>query len=149
MAMGKKRGLQGDMWIATGDLARGPGHPFYERLNRVLEQHGFDGFAEAQCQSFYAERMGRPSLPPGTYFRLLLIGFNALSMSWSACEPRAPGGLLTERKLTDLKRAGEQVAGRHQLAVETYFAANPEHTLARFILPWAKAAKIGNQVDPT
>ena len=75
MAMGKKKGRQGDMWIATGDLARGPGHPFYERLNRVLEQHGFDGFVEAQCQGFYAERMGRPSLPPGTYFRLLLIGY--------------------------------------------------------------------------
>jgi len=75
MAMGKKKGRQGDMWIATGDLARGPGHPFYEGLNRVLEQHGFDGFVEAQCQGFYAARMGRPSVPPGTYFRLLLIGY--------------------------------------------------------------------------
>lgn len=75
MAMGKKKGRQGDMWIATGDLARSPGHPFYECLNRLLEQHGFDGFVEEQCRSFYAERLGRPSVPPGLYFRLLLIGY--------------------------------------------------------------------------
>lgn len=75
MAMGKKKGRQGDLWIATRDLARSPGHPFYERLNRLLEQHGFDGFVEEQCRSFYAERLGRPSLAPGQYFRLLLIGY--------------------------------------------------------------------------
>lgn len=75
MSMGKKKGRQGGLWIATGDLARSPGHPFYERLNGLLEQHGFDGFVEEQCRSFYAERLGRPSLPPGTYFRLLLIGY--------------------------------------------------------------------------
>jgi transposase len=75
MAMGKKKGRQGDMWIATRDLARSPGHPFYERLNRLLEQHGFDAFVEEQCRNFYAERLGRPSVPPGLYFRLLLIGY--------------------------------------------------------------------------
>jgi transposase len=75
MAMGKKKGRQGSMWIATSDLAPSPGHPFYERLNRLLAQHGFDEFAEEQCRSFYAERLGRPSVPPGMYFRLLLIGY--------------------------------------------------------------------------
>src|ERR671921_2448900 len=75
MAMGKKKGRQGDMWIATRDLARSPGHPFYERLNRLLEQHGFDAFVEEQCRSFYAARLGRPSVAPGLYFRLLLIGY--------------------------------------------------------------------------
>ncbi|HEX3125789.1 MAG TPA: transposase [Thermoanaerobaculia bacterium] len=75
MAMGKKKGRQGGLWIATSDLARSPGHPFYERLNRLLAEHGFDAFVEEQCRSFYAERMGRPSLPPGVYFRLLLIGY--------------------------------------------------------------------------
>jgi transposase len=73
--MGKKEGGQGGMWIATSDLARSPGHPFYERLNRLLDEHGFDAFVEAQCRHFYAERMGRPSLPPVVYFRLLLIGY--------------------------------------------------------------------------
>jgi transposase len=75
VAMGKKGGGQGGMWIATSDLARSPGHPFYERPNRLLAEHGFDVFVESQCRHFYAERMGRPSLPPVVYFRLLLIGY--------------------------------------------------------------------------
>jgi transposase len=50
-------------------------HPFYEKLNRVLGEHGFDDFVEAQCRPFYAEKMGRPSLAPGQYFRLLLLGY--------------------------------------------------------------------------
>jgi transposase len=75
MAMGKRKDPQGGMWIATSELARSPGHPFYERLNGLLDQHGFDAFVEERCRGFYAERMGRPSLPPGRYFRLLLIGY--------------------------------------------------------------------------
>jgi transposase len=75
MAMGKKKSRQSGLWIATSDLARSPGHPFYERLNRLLDQHGFDAFVEEQCREFYAERMGRPSLAPGVYFRLLLVGY--------------------------------------------------------------------------
>ena len=62
------------MWVPTEKLARSPGHPFYERLNRVLEKAGFDGFVEGLCARFYAERLGRPSLRPGRYFRMLLIG---------------------------------------------------------------------------
>jgi len=50
-------------------------HPFYARLNQLLREHGFDDFAENQCAAFYADTMGRPSLPPGIYFRLLLIGY--------------------------------------------------------------------------
>ena len=49
-------------------------HPFYRRLNQLLREHGFDDFAEGQCAGFYEETMGRPGLPPGIYFRLLLIG---------------------------------------------------------------------------
>jgi transposase len=48
-------------------------HPFYEKLNRLLAEHGFDDFVEMQCRPFYAEKMGRPSLAPGQYFRLLLL----------------------------------------------------------------------------
>jgi hypothetical protein len=50
-------------------------HPFYEQLNRVLEARDFDEWVERQCAHFYAEKMGRPSLAPGRYFRLLLIGY--------------------------------------------------------------------------
>ena len=63
------------MWVATSDLPASPGHPFYRRLNQILEAHGFDGFVERLCRRFYAARMGRPSLPPGRYFRLMLLGY--------------------------------------------------------------------------
>ena len=76
MAMGRReRERQDTLWVATGELARSPGHPFYERLNRLLDEAGFDAFVEEQCSQFYAERMGRPSLAPAVYFRLLLIGY--------------------------------------------------------------------------
>ncbi len=76
MAMGKReRQLQQRLWVESQRLAKGPSHPFYSRLNQILGKHGFDDFAEAACKPFYAERMGRPSLAPGVYFRLLLIGY--------------------------------------------------------------------------
>src|SRR5260370_12623165 len=77
MAMGKRKrgGRQSTIWIATNDLPRTSAHPFYERLNRILDQAGFDAHVEELCARFYAETMGRPSLAPGGYFRLLLIGY--------------------------------------------------------------------------
>lgn len=76
MAMGKrKRNRQPSMWVATTDFPTAASHPFYTRLNQLLRQHGFDDFAEGQCAPFYADTMGRPGLPPGIYFRLLLIGY--------------------------------------------------------------------------
>jgi transposase len=76
MAMGKRVSeRQGSMWIAASEVASGPSHPFYKQLNQILARHGFDGFVEGLCESFYAGRMGRPSLPPGTYFRILLVGY--------------------------------------------------------------------------
>jgi transposase len=76
MAMGKRnRESQGRLWVAADRLAEGPSHPFYRKLNEVLDGEGFDGFVESVCQRYYAERMGRPSLPPAVYFRLLLIGY--------------------------------------------------------------------------
>jgi len=62
------------MWVATSDLPRSAAHPFYARLNRILDTHDFDGFVEGLCEPFYANE-GRPGLPPGRYFRLLLIGY--------------------------------------------------------------------------
>ena len=75
MAMGMTRddGSPQAMWVATADLPRGGGHPFYERLNEILGGAGFDAFVEKLCAPFYAW-MGRPSLAPGRYFRLLLVG---------------------------------------------------------------------------
>lgn len=76
MAMGKNaQERQDNLWLATGELPRSPGHPFYEALNRILEKHDFDPFVEKLCAPFYARKLGRPSMPPGVYFRLLLIGY--------------------------------------------------------------------------
>ena len=71
----KKRRQQEDLWVATSELPRTAGHPFYERLNGLFNEHGFDDFVEGLCAKFYADKMGRPSLAPGVYFRLLLVGY--------------------------------------------------------------------------
>src|SRR6516164_1683296 len=77
MAMGtrKQRERQEDIWVAHTELASAPAHPFYQRLNELLEAEGFDQFVESRCAKFYAAKNGRPSLTPGIYFRSLLIGY--------------------------------------------------------------------------
>ena len=77
MAMGKKPAARqpSPMWVTTADLPTSAGHSFFERLDQVLEEAGFDAFVEGLCAVFYASRLGRPSLRPGRYFRLLFIGY--------------------------------------------------------------------------
>ena len=77
MAMGtrKHRERQEELWVTHSELPKAPGHPFYKHLNELLDQEKFDEFAEKECASFYADKNGRPSLTPGTYFRSLLIGY--------------------------------------------------------------------------
>ena len=75
MAMGTREDEQSTLWIATSELPTSPGHPFYTRLNALLDADDFDRFVEGQCRAFYAPVMGRPSLAPGRYFRLLLVGY--------------------------------------------------------------------------
>src|SRR5580692_10373229 len=77
MAMGtrKRRQRQEQLWVTHTELVTGPGHPFYKRLSQVLDIEKFDEFCEQECAKFYAESNGRPSLTPGTYFRLLLVGY--------------------------------------------------------------------------
>ena len=91
--MGKRQthARQSTMWVATGDLPTSAGHPFYARLNRVLDEAGFDAFVEAQCAPFYAATVGRPSLAPGRYFRLLLLGYfegldSERAIAWRAAD---------------------------------------------------------------
>ena len=73
--MGTRKTEQPPLWVATSDLPSSPGHPFYTKLSAILDAEGFDRFAEDQCRRFYAPTMGRPSLEPGRYFRLLLVGY--------------------------------------------------------------------------
>ncbi len=76
MAMGRrKRKQQGEMWIPSCKIPRVAGHPFYQRLNGILEKHCFDSFVEEICCKQYAEKIGRPSIPPAVYFRMLLVGY--------------------------------------------------------------------------
>src|ERR1700719_3582831 len=77
MAMGtrRRRRRQEQLWVTHTELATAPGHPFYERLNHLLDGEKFDEFCERECAKFYADSNGRPSLTPGTYFRLLLVGY--------------------------------------------------------------------------
>ena len=75
MALGRQKRRQAELMIGWAELPRSPGHPFYDRLQGVLVEAGFDDFAETQCKPFYAARQGRPSVPPGRYFRLHLVGY--------------------------------------------------------------------------
>ena len=75
MALGRRGEQQPGMWVATMSLPRSAGHPFYTRMNTLLAEAKFDEFAEAQCAPHYAETLGRPSIPPGVYFRMLLVGY--------------------------------------------------------------------------
>jgi len=101
MAMGrrKNRARTPGLWIAANELPPTGGHPFYQRLNQVLDAHAFDEFVEAQCAPFYAETVGRPSLTPGTYFRLLLIGYfegidSERGIAWRTADSLALRGFL-------------------------------------------------------
>jgi transposase len=77
MAMGKRKPRQESLFVSTHELAQAPGHPFYHRLNALLDEAGFDRWIEARCQPYYEheEKRGRKSVPPGIYFRMLVIGY--------------------------------------------------------------------------
>src|ERR1035437_9024547 len=76
MSMGSRKSeSQGQMFIALSDLPAVAGHPFYEKLNQALKALEFDRQIEGQCRKFYDVSVGRKSIPPGVYFRMLLIGY--------------------------------------------------------------------------
>ncbi len=75
MAMGPQKDRQGDLLVGWSEMPRSPGHVFYDRLQSVLIEGGFDAFAEASCRPYYAARLGAPSVQPGRYFRMHLVGY--------------------------------------------------------------------------
>jgi len=66
---------QADLWAVTTDLPKSPGHAFYDKLNGLLAEAGFDRYAEDLCRPYYADGQGRDSIPPGVYFRMLFVGY--------------------------------------------------------------------------
>ena len=117
MAMGKRRrrARQPSMWVASADLPRGGGHPFYERLHGVLDEAGFDTFVERECATFYADGVGRPSLAPGRYVRMLLLGYFE--------------GLDSERAIA--WRAADSLSLRQFLDIALHEAAPDHSTVSR------------------
>jgi len=77
MAMGtrKRRERQQQLWVASRDIVRTPANAFYDRLNEILDKRHFDRRVEHLCRRFYKGALGRPSMTPGVYFRMLLIGY--------------------------------------------------------------------------
>ena len=78
MAMGKRRKTRQEaLFVATDRLPKSAGHPFYQRLNGLLAEAGFDRWIESRCRQYYEhdETRGQPSIPPGVYFRMLLVGY--------------------------------------------------------------------------
>jgi len=75
MAMGRQTERQGDLMVMWSELPRSPGHVFYDRLQQVLVDAGFDRFVEARCKPYYSEALGANSIPPGRYFRMHLVGY--------------------------------------------------------------------------
>lgn len=75
MALGRRKDRQQEFWVATQSLPKSPGHPFYVKLNELLGEADFDLWVEGLCEDYYAKDVGRPSIPPGVYFRMLLVGY--------------------------------------------------------------------------
>jgi len=75
MALGKRKHEQQSAWVATTDLPKSPGHPFYKQLNKLFAEAGFDEWLEALCAPYYSADQGRDSIPPGVYFRMVLVGY--------------------------------------------------------------------------
>ena len=105
MALGRRLAKQPPLVVAIADLPPAPGHPFYQKLNHLLDEAGFDPFVQELCRPYYAAGLGRPSLPPGVYFRMLLIGYfegidSQRGIAWHCADSRSLatflGFLLTE-----------------------------------------------------
>ncbi len=94
MALGKRQPKQPDLWIAAPDLPTAPGHPFYQKLNALLGEAGFDRFVEELCRPYYADGVGRPGIPPGVYFRMLFVGYfegldSQRGIAWRCADSRS------------------------------------------------------------
>jgi transposase len=94
MSLGRQRAKQQVLWVAAQEMVKAPGHPFYRKLNELLREAGFDKYVEGLCAPFYADKLGRPSIPPGVYFRMLFIGYfegidSQRGIAWRCADSRS------------------------------------------------------------
>src|SRR3954463_4587511 len=94
MALGRRRPQQQTLWTVSAALPQAPGHPFYQQLNQLLDEARFDTFVEDLCTPYYADGKGRPSIPPGVYFRMLFIGYfegldSQRGIAWRCADSRS------------------------------------------------------------
>jgi transposase len=126
MAMGsRKQEQQENLWVPTATMPTAPGHPFYRRLNDLLREHGFDAFAEETCQQFYHEQLGRPGIPPGVYFRMLLIGYfegidSERGIAWRCADSRTLSKFLGYGLTESTPDHSSLSVIRHRIDVETH-----------------------------
>src|SRR2546423_12481047 len=121
------------MWVATQDLPRRAAHPFYTRLNQILDTVDLDTYVESLCQRFYTDDIGRSGLPPGRYFGMLLPGyFEGLfraAIAWRA------GGSLSVRSVLRLALPGAPpghfTVSRTRRAVECGTVGGPRFSTGR------------------
>jgi len=133
MALGKRHTVkQNELFIATTALPKTPAHPFYSKLNAVLAQAQFDPFVEVLCEPYYKEG-GRPSIPPGTYFRMLFIGYfegldSQRGIAWRCADSRSLREFLGA-ELTDATPAHNSMTVIRQRLPETVFERVFAHVL--------------------
>lgn len=127
MSLGRKsdRVTTEDLFISYSNLPLGPGHPFYTRLDKILRKHGFDAFCENLCASCYAEVMGRPSIPPGVYFRVLMIGYfegikSERGIAWRVADSKSLEDFLGYKMTEGTPDHSSLSRIRHRLSLEAH-----------------------------
>jgi len=91
--LGRRIPPPADLVIALKDLPPPPAQPFYQSLNSLLDEARFEPFVENLCRPYYVEGFGRPGVPPGVYFRMLLVGYfegldSQRAIAWRCADSR-------------------------------------------------------------
>lgn len=143
MSIGKQKGLQGTLYLLYDQLPKSKGHAFYDHLQRILLKGGFDRFAEELCESYYAKDKGRPSIPPGRYFRMLLVGyFEKIDSERGICWRCADSLSLREFLRLGLEQS---VPDHSSLSrIRSRLALEAHHEVFQFVLKLLAKAKLLN-----
>lgn len=141
MSIGKHEASQGTLWLSYDQLPKSMGHAFYDHLQRILLKGQFDSFAEKLCEPYYAKGKGRPSVPPGRYFRMLFVGyFEGIDSERGICWRCADSLSLREFLRLDIKQAVPDHSSlsriRSRLPVEIH------HEIFIFVLKLLAEAKL-------